>query len=438
MTEHEPCKNTLFADIEPWDEAVNGSDLLNDVLAVLQTHVIADVETLHAASLWVCMTWLTDYATVLPLAMITAPEKNCGKTTLLSAMSKMSFRPIQTSNTTPAATFRLIEASQPTLFIDEADTFLKYSEDMRGIINSGHTRDSAYVLRTVGNDFEPKRFSTWCAKALCGIGNLPETIESRSIILKMRRKMAGEHAANLRHSDPTAFDAIKRKLARWSADNAEKFSKLHPVMEGLNNRDADNFEPLMAIAMLAGGDWVSHITKAAKQLTKSDSDNRSIGVELLDACRTAFETLKVDKISSVNLIREICKDDEAPFETYNRGKPITPRQVSRWLSQYRISPKAVRFSYGVAKGYDIKQFAEAFAVYLSDTADSSLTELQTNEINSFNVTADKPVTLSDSESVTPKAISTKASNSVTDDEATLAKSLGITIEEFNKYRDLLE
>lgn len=123
--QHEPSTNTLFADIESWDEAVNGSDLLNDVLAVLQKHAIADIETLHAASLWVCMTWLTDYATVLPLAMITAPEKGCGKTTLLSAMSKMSFKPIQASNITAAASFRLIDAVQPTLFIDEADTFLK-------------------------------------------------------------------------------------------------------------------------------------------------------------------------------------------------------------------------------------------------------------------------------------------------------------------------
>lgn len=418
MTQHAPSTNNLFADVEPWDEAINGADVLNDILAVLQKHVITDVETLHAATLWVCMTWLTDYATVLPLAMITAPEKNCGKTTLLSAMSKMSFRPIQTSNTTPAATFRLIEASQPTLFIDEADTFLKYSEDMRGIINSGHTRDSAYVLRTVGNDFEPKRFSTWCAKALCGIGHLPETIESRSIILKMRRKMNGEQAANLRHSDSAVFDAIKRKLIRWSTDNAEAFSKLHPVMEGLSNRDADNYEPLLAIAMLAGGDWVSHITKAAKQLTKSDGDNRSIGVELLDACRTAFEALKVDKISSVNLIREICKDDEAPFETYNRGKPITPRQVSRWLSQYGIVPKTVRFSYGTAKGYDIKQFTETFTAYLFDETNLSVTPSQPNEGNNFDVFTDETVTELVPNLVTNKVMSKKACYLVTDNEGT--------------------
>lgn len=437
MTEHEPCKNTLFADIEPWDEAVNGSDLLNDVLAVLQTHVIADVETLHAASLWVCMTWLTDYATVLPLAMITAPEKGCGKTTLLSTMSKMAFRPIQASNITAAATFRLIDAVQPTLFIDEADSFLRQNESMRCIINSGHTHDSANVVRVNPETLEVQLFSTWCAKALCGIGHLPETIESRSIILKMRRKMAGEHAANLRHSDPTVFDAIKRKLARWSADNAEQFSKLHPVMDGLNNRDADNYEPLLAIAMLVGDDWVEHITKAAKQLTKSDSDNRSIGVELLDACRTAFDTLKTDRISSTSLIREICKDEDAPFENYNRGKPITPRQMARWLRQYGIVPKTVRFNYGnTGKGYNKKQFAEAFAAYLPDDTDLSVTPSQPNDLNNIDVTVDTFVTGCESKSVTFEATSLKACNSVTDN-AHLVVAEQDADDDLEQYRQLL-
>lgn len=379
VEKHESGTGILFADVQPWPEPVNGSEVLDDVLAALQKHVIADKETLHAASLWVCMTWLVEHATVLPLAMITAPEPGCGKSTLLTTMAKMSFKPLQASNTTTAAMFRAIEAIRPTLFIDEADTHLNNDEGMRGIINSGHTRDSAYVMRTVGEDFETKTFSTWCAKALCGIGSLPETIESRSIILKLRRKMPHEKAGNLRHSDPAVFDVIKQKLARWSADNGKAFGKLHPVMDGLSNRDADNYEPLISIAMLAGGDWENRITKAALILTHSDNDNRSIGTKLLDACRTAFEVLKTDKISTAKLIAEISNDDESPFAAFTRGQPIRPDQLSKLLRKYDIAPKTIRFSNSdsTKRGYDKRQFEEAFAAYLDGSPDLAHTTTQT-------------------------------------------------------------
>ena len=354
----------MFEEVEPWEAPVNGAQVLNAVLAQLQAHVIADIETLHMASLWVCMTWFTEVATVLPLAVITAPEKGCGKTTLLTAMSKMARRPMQVAGTTAAFLFRVIELEAPTLFIDETDTFMRDNEELRGLINSGHTRESAFIGRVVGDNHEPKLFSTWCAKALSGIGHLPETIESRAIILKMRRKLKGETALNVRHTPKEAFTLIKRQLARWADDNAGAFSELHPIMSGLSNRDADNYEPLLAIAQLAGGDWVKHIEQACIKLMEHASDNQSIGVELLEACRDAFDTLKLDKIFTHELMEYLLKDEEAVFATYNRGRPMTPRQVAKKLAGYEIKSKTVRRGYEIKKGYERGQFLEAWTVYL--------------------------------------------------------------------------
>ena len=354
----------MFEELEPWEDPVNGAEVLNAVLEQLQAHVIADIETLHMAALWVCMTWFVDVATVLPLAVITAPEKGCGKTTLLTAMSKMSNRPMQVAGTTAAFLFRVIELETPTLFIDETDTFMRDNEELRGLINSGHTRDSAFVGRVVGDNHEPKLFSTWSAKALSGIGHLPETIESRAIILKMRRKLKGEIALNIRRTPVERFATIKRQLARWADDNASAFSQIQPVMQGLSNRDADNYEPLLAIAQLAGGDWVKHIENACLKLMEHASDNKSIGEELLEACRDAFDTLKLDKIFTHELMEYLLKDEEAVFATYNRGKPIAPRQVSKRLSEYGIKSKDIRRGYEVKKGYDKSQFSEAWKVYL--------------------------------------------------------------------------
>jgi putative DNA primase/helicase len=138
------------------------------------------------------MTWFIDVIQVAPLAVITAPEKRCGKSLLLSLFGQLVARPITASNISPAALFRSIDAWNPTLLIDEADAFMKDNEELRGLLNSGHTRDSAYVIRIVGEKFTPTKFNTWGAKALAGIGHVADTLMDRAVILELRRKLPHE------------------------------------------------------------------------------------------------------------------------------------------------------------------------------------------------------------------------------------------------------
>lgn len=381
----EPDRFILFPFVEPYDEEVDGTEVLNEVLAQLQTYVIADKETLHAATLWVAMTWLVDYATVLPLAIITAPERGCGKTTLLSTMGKMTRKPITTSSISPAAMFRLIEAHQPTLLLDETDATFRDNEELRGIVNSGHTKDAAFVIRTVGDDHEPKIFSTWSAKVLCGIGRIPETLESRAIILKLRRKTKGENVSNLRHAPDSIFAQIQSRLTRWATDNAIQFAESRPIMEGLTNRNADNYEPLLAIAMLAGDEWVSRIKAAALKLTAFDGDSLSISEKLLADIKIVFKHHELDKISSCDLIRKLCQDDEDIWATYNRGRELSPRQLSSRLAEHGIKPKSIRVGGSISRGYELSQFTDAFTRYLdndseitTEAGDLSATPLQPN------------------------------------------------------------
>lgn len=155
----------LFPVTEAWPAPVDGDQLLNDICSLIRYYIICNTETAIAATLWVSFTWLIDQAKVAPIAMITAPEKRCGKSQLLDLIGRLSRRPLVASNISPAAIFRVIEAHQPTLLIDEADAFLRDNEEARGILNSGHTRQSAYVIRVVGDDHEAQQFSTWGAKA---------------------------------------------------------------------------------------------------------------------------------------------------------------------------------------------------------------------------------------------------------------------------------
>jgi putative DNA primase/helicase len=208
---------------------------------------------------------------------------------LLELIGRLSRRPLFASNISPSATFRVIEAFAPTLIIDEADSFLRENEELRGVINSGHTRTTAYVIRCVGQDFEPKRFSTWAAKAIAGIGRLSDTIMDRSIVLELRRKLPQEKIDRLRHADPGLFETLARKLFRFGKDHCVEIGLARPHLpEALNDRARDNWEPLLAIADLAGGHWPAEARRAALELSAEKPDDRSMAEELLADIRNIF------------------------------------------------------------------------------------------------------------------------------------------------------
>ncbi|MCL5272698.1 MAG: hypothetical protein M1486_05275, partial [Gammaproteobacteria bacterium] len=154
-----------YEEVEPWPNAISPNELLNEIATTIRRFIICQPETVIAATLWAAMTWFIDAIQVAPLAVITAPEKRCGKSQLLFLLSRLVNRPLAASNITPSALFRSIDAWQPTLLIDEADTFMRENEELRGLINCGHTRDSAFIIRTVGDEHTPKRFMLWGAKA---------------------------------------------------------------------------------------------------------------------------------------------------------------------------------------------------------------------------------------------------------------------------------
>jgi hypothetical protein len=153
---------------KPWPDPVNGADLLNELSAIIRRYVVMSAYAADTAALWVVHTYLLKGFGISPRLAITSPEKRCGKTTLLDVLARLVMRPLPTSNATTAAIFRVVEMRQPTLLIDEADTFLKENVELRGILNSGHRKGGA-VLRTVGEDLEPRSFSTYsaCAMASC-------------------------------------------------------------------------------------------------------------------------------------------------------------------------------------------------------------------------------------------------------------------------------
>lgn len=355
----------LFPVVTLWPTPVSGAELLDDLTTIIRRHVIADPATINAAALWIVFTWFIDVVGVAPIANITAPEKRCGKTVMLAVFARLACRPLAVSNIASASLFRSLELWTPTLLIDEVDSFLAEHDGARGILNAGFTRDTAFVIRCVGDNHIPSRFNVWGAKALCGIGKLADTLADRSIPLRLRRKLTGERTTKIRHASPTTFAELVGKLARFAIDNREAIRTARPAeVEGLNDRANDCWEPLLAVAELAGGNWPRLARIAAATLHGLEEDTPSIGAELLASIRDAFDNRRADRLSTADLLEALAEDEEAPWAAWNRGKPMTPHQLAKRLGDFGIKPATLRIEYRTAKGYKREQFEESFARYL--------------------------------------------------------------------------
>lgn len=358
-----------FSEVDPWPDPIDPAQLLDEVAGTIQRFIVLDDEQAFAAALWITQTWFIDVLQVAPLALINAPEKACGKSQLLDVMGRMSAKPISAANSSTAFMFRAVEKWTPTVLIDEADTFIKENEELKGLINAGHTRAQAYVGRVVGDNHEPSMFNVWGAKALAGIQlekHLPDATMSRGIIFNLRRKAAHESVSKLRHAEPWLFSDLAAKLARFALDYSQQVRDARPdIPEALSDRDQDNWSGLLAIADCAGGEWPAKARAAALKLSGAGDKPVSTGNELLEDIRQVFADKKINRISTADLITALCEDEEAPWLTYYRGNPITARQLARQLKAYGIESKTIRMNaYTTQKGFEKLQFDDAFSRYL--------------------------------------------------------------------------
>jgi putative DNA primase/helicase len=359
-----------FVEHEPAEDPVDPARLLTEIAAVIRTFVVLEPEQADAAALWVAHTYLTDVIDVAPIAIINAPERACAKTLFQTLMGRMCHRPLPAANASLSALFRAIESWQPTILIDEADTFFRENDELTGMVNAGYKR-GGYVLRSEpnGDSFEPRMFSVYGAKSIAGIAlerHLPDSTMSRGIVFNLRRKMPHEKVERMRNADAGTFDRLASQLARFADDYSQQVRLARPTLpEELSDRAQDNWEPLLAIAQCAGPEWLQRALTAALAMSPASESTAGTGNELLADIKEVFDNRANQKISTVDLIQVLCGDEEKSWSTYNRGKPLTPRQLAKQLDVYGIKPKTVRQKNGkTPKGYDAAQFDDAFARYL--------------------------------------------------------------------------
>ena len=358
------AEDDAFPTPDPWHDPVVLADLLDEIVVVIHRHIILNKSSAIAIALYVLLTYCVDEISCCTTLAIESPEKRCGKTTLLELLLRLVYRPIPAANISPAAVYRLIEAMQPTLLIDEADTFLKANDDIRGILNSGHTRTTAVVWRTeeINGERTVVAFSTWGAKVIAQIGRLYETLRDRSIVVSMRRKLPDEKVERLRKKD---YSHIPRKAYAWALENKAHIAALEPeTPECLNDRQADGWEPLFAIADIAGDEWPGKARSAAKILCGAESGDEGIRIQLLTDLRIIFQEDIRPGWGSTHLIQKLCERfEDHPWPTYCKGKWITSRQLATLLKPFGIKSKTER-SLGSKRGYMTEVFKDTFKRYL--------------------------------------------------------------------------
>lgn len=361
--------NELFANIEPWDCPVSGVELADEICGIFKKYLFLPAGAADALTMWILHTYAMECFDFTPRLCITSPEPRCGKTTLLSLLEYLSFKPINVSSITPAAMFRIIEQYQPTLMIDEADTFLNNNDDLRGIINTGYKRDGKVIrAESTGKKFEPKTFNCFAACAIAAIGKIPETIKDRGIVLIMTRKTRGENIQALRTREIKPLTiAIQRKCMRFITDNVDRIAQTRPIMPtGFNDRAIDIWEPLYAIASVISPEWLARINTASRALVAAQSgeDGTSIRVQLLQDIRQVFADKGIEWISSVDLVFALNEIEESPWGEWGHGRGLSVHSLAGQLKYFHIQPTQTRKYSSRSRGYDLSSFADSFVRFL--------------------------------------------------------------------------
>ncbi len=247
------------------------------------------------------------------------------------------------------------------------------------MLNAGHRRGAVAGRCVVrGKTVETEELPAYCAVALAGLDDLPDTIRTRSVIIRMRRRGPGEQVQPWRHrvNGPQARP-LAASLAAWSTSSAGLI-RWPDMPDGIEDRNADVWEPLLAVADLAGGDWPKRARDAAVTLVTAAADQKqSLGIQLLADLRVIFGDIEV--MATETVLSKLHALEDAPWADL-RGKPLDARGLASRLRKYELSSKTVRLDADhTAKGYRREDLADLWSRYLPPPRDSDDTSDTTSQ-----------------------------------------------------------
>lgn len=369
----------FFEETPGWTPT-EGRAILQSIMRFIRRFVALTESQARIAALWTAHTHAMDAADCTPYLGINSAEKQSGKTRFLEVEKVLVANPWFTGRATAAVLIRKIDAQSPCLLLDESDTAFggekEYAETLRGILNAGYKRGgTASCCIGQGANISYKDFSTFCPKAIAGIGRLPDTVADRSIPIRLKREPR-RTVERFRERNAEAEAApIKSRLGGWLKASIESLRDARPeIPSSLSDRQADCCEPLLAIADLAGGEWPKAARRALVELcTESEAGDQSTGVQLLNDIRDIFAERGEDRIASAELAAALTRIETSPWAEWSRGKALSAAKLARILSRYGIAPGTIRLNDETAKGYYKSGFEDAFSRYLPPQKGNNVT-----------------------------------------------------------------
>ncbi len=353
-----------------WPHLVVLDEPLREIDAMLKSHLIVVPEERWTMGLWVVFSYALDSFRHSPRLLVTSPQMQCGKTTALSLLSALSYKALHVSSLTPATLFRIMDKERPTIIADEADTYIYGNENMRNVLNNGHSKAGSLVMRCEGDQNEVKLFDAFGAMVIGQIGLPPPTVWDRSIPIMMKRKKATENTKPFLLQDDATIKKchdIQSKILRWAQDNSNALkSSAVQLPSFLHGRNADKWYPLFAIADLAGDPWRSRVEQAARRAVSLESpDDAELSNQLLMDIRDVFRGNGLQAMMTASLLFDLNIMDDRPWKLLNNGKAMEARKMSDLLRPFGIAPQNIRFANGgQKKGYIFADFIDAFERYL--------------------------------------------------------------------------
>lgn len=352
------------------EDELDGAELLDRVRDALTKYVVfPSRHCAVAVALWIAAThglsaW--QHATRL---VILSPQKRCGKSRLMDIVAALSFTPLMCSDTSPAAIFRSIgddDNTTPTLFVDEADVLFgtkraaEQNDDLRGLFNSGWQRGRP-TRRCVGPQQIPTDFNTFSMAAVAAINTVPDTITDRGVVISLKRRQPGEKVARFRiRRDNPPLVELGALLNRWVRELVPALRDIEPVLpDSIEDRAADAWEPLVAIADAAGDHWPDSARAACKALTAAAADtDEETSAQLLADIRDVFTVSGETFMPSRMLVKELRDIEESPWN----DDQLSVSKLALLLKPYGVKP-----GHNAAKtirGYDLAPLSDAFRRYL--------------------------------------------------------------------------
>ncbi|WP_406081026.1 DUF3631 domain-containing protein [Streptomyces zaomyceticus] len=370
-------------------QPIDGAALLAEVEAFHRRFNVFPREAAYVAvALWDAHAHLLDAFDSTPRLAFLSPEPGSGKSRALEVVETLVPRPMLAVNARAAALFRSVSdpAGRPTILFDEIDTVFGPkagdNEELRGFLNAGHRR-SGVTYRCVGDGGNQTvvEFPSYTAVAVAGLGGLPDTITTRSVIIRMRRRARNEHVEPFRaRLHEAEGNQLRDRLAQWADQVRDDVAGRWPQMpEGVTDRPADVWEPLLSVADAAGGDWPERARAACVELVNAAraDDKGSIGIRLLTDLRDHV-LAGIDRMPTVAVLDRLCALDEAPWADMS-GRPLDSRGLAKMLGEYMTSDNTpvkarnIKTAGSVLKGYYAADLQDAWDRYCPPPLQKSAT-----------------------------------------------------------------